>query len=602
MPSLRTVFQRRNTEDQFNTQRTQDYDLPSAAQHGDEKAIGTSAGEPVVVDTETQKPVEELPAGHAQDGVRKVEAMTLTWTKSSLAVAYIFMFLLYFVNAFQSSITGNLTAYVLSGFEAHSLIPVISIVSNVMCAAAYLPVAKLLNVWGRPQGFLIMASLSTLGLILMATTKDVQTYCAAQVFYSVGFTGMIFSIDVITADTSSLKDRGLAYAFTSSPYIITALAGPAAAEGFYEKISWRWAFGCFAIILPFVAAPLFGTLLFNQQKAKKKGLLIKEPSGRTILQSIWHYILEFDALGVLLLASGLVLFLLPFSLASSTSASWRSASILTMLILGSVLLAAFALAERLVPKPFLPFHLLASRTVMGACLLDATYQIAYYCWASYFSSYLQVVHGLSITQAGWVSGVFDIIAGLWLLFVGYLIRRSLRYKWLLLCAVPLYTLGVGLMIYFRMPHTNVGYIVLCQVLIAFAGSTMILGQQVAITCTAEHDQVSACLALLGLFGYVGGAVGNSVSAAIWTHTLPRYLQSNLPEQVRGDWEAIYGDLELQLSYEMGDPVREVIIQGYGKAQRRMLIAGTGVMALAFVWVALMKNVKLSRQQTKGIVF
>jgi MFS family permease len=96
---------------------------------------------------------------------------------------------------------------------------------------------------------------------------------------------MIFSIDVITADTSSLRDRGLAYAFTSSPYIITALAGPAAAEGFYEKISWRWAFGCFAIILPFVAAPLFGILLFNQQKAKKKGLLIKEQSGRTVIQS-----------------------------------------------------------------------------------------------------------------------------------------------------------------------------------------------------------------------------------------------------------------------------------------------------------------------------
>jgi MFS family permease len=104
---------------------------------------------------------------------------TLTYQRIMLTVL-LSMFLLYFVNAFQSSITGNLTAYVLSGFDAHSLIPLISIVSNVMCAAAYLPVAKLLNVWGRPQGFLIMASLSTLGLILMATTKDVQTYCAAQ--------------------------------------------------------------------------------------------------------------------------------------------------------------------------------------------------------------------------------------------------------------------------------------------------------------------------------------------------------------------------------------------------------------------------------------
>jgi hypothetical protein len=89
MPSLRTVFQRRTTENHFNTRRNEDYDLQSTAQRGDEKAIGAPVGEPVDVDTENQKPTEELPAGNAQDGVRKVEAMTLTWTRSSLAVAYL---------------------------------------------------------------------------------------------------------------------------------------------------------------------------------------------------------------------------------------------------------------------------------------------------------------------------------------------------------------------------------------------------------------------------------------------------------------------------------------------------------------------------------
>ena len=139
-----------------------------------------------------------------------------------------------------------------------------------------------------------MAAMSTLGLVLMAVTNNVQDFCAAQVFYSIGFAGMIFSVDVMTADSSSLRNRGLAFAFTSSPYIITALAGPKAAEGFYENISWRWAFGCFAIILPVVALPLFFLLLNNTRKAKKNGLLVERNSGRTVLQSIWHYIVEFD--------------------------------------------------------------------------------------------------------------------------------------------------------------------------------------------------------------------------------------------------------------------------------------------------------------------
>lgn len=113
-------------------------------------------------------------------------------------------------------------------------------------------------------------------------------------FYTIGFTGMTFCIDVITADTSSLRDRGLAYAFTSSPYIITAYAGPSAAARFYEN-NWRWGYGAFAIILPVFAAPMVGILMYARSQAKKQGLLPpKESSGRTIPQSIWYYIIQFD--------------------------------------------------------------------------------------------------------------------------------------------------------------------------------------------------------------------------------------------------------------------------------------------------------------------
>ena len=91
------------------------------------------------------------------------------------------MWSLYLVNAFQSSITGNLTAYVLSDFDSHSLIPVIYIVSSTMSAAMYLPVAKALDIFGRSETFMTMTLMATLGLVLMATTQNVQTFCAAQV-------------------------------------------------------------------------------------------------------------------------------------------------------------------------------------------------------------------------------------------------------------------------------------------------------------------------------------------------------------------------------------------------------------------------------------
>ncbi len=105
---------------------------------------------------------------------------------------------------------------------------------------------------------------------------------------------MIYSIDVVTADVSKLKNRGLAYAFTSSPYMITAFAGPNVSDAFYYHVSWRWGFGTFAIILPFVAAPLYFILKIHLKKAEARGLLIRESSGRTLTENIWHYIQEFD--------------------------------------------------------------------------------------------------------------------------------------------------------------------------------------------------------------------------------------------------------------------------------------------------------------------
>ncbi|KIW23372.1 uncharacterized protein PV07_11578 [Cladophialophora immunda] len=571
----------------------------------DDKNAATHAHEPISGSNGSDEiQPAEFPAQDAQEGVRRVEAITLAWSRTSLIVTYMCFYLLYFVNAFQFSITANLTPYVTSGFEYHSLIPVIYIVSSVMTGAAYLPIAKMLDIWGRPEAFLFMVSLGTLGLILQAACTNIQTFCAAQVFTSIGFTGMIYSVDVMTADTSKLKNRGLAFAFTSSPYMVTAFAGPSAAEGFYEDINWRWAFGTFAIVTPFVAAPLYLVMQYNLRKAKKQGLLDRPKSGRTLFQSIWFYIIEFDAFGVILLATGLVLFLLPFSLAQSTADDWESGSIIAMLVVGFVLLLGFAVFERyLAPKPFIPYQLLISRTILGALLLDAVYQIAYYCWGSYFSSFLQVVNNLTIAQAGYVSSTFDIISGLWLLFVGFLMRVTGRFKWLLLGAVPLYMLGVGLMIHFRRPHTNIGYIIMCQILIAFAGSTMILCQQVAVMAAAEHGQIAAVLAMLGLFGYMGGAVGNSICGAIWTHSLPGALQRLLPENLKPEWETIYGDLTVQLSYPMGSPAREAIMEAYGIAQRRMLIAGTSVMGLALFFVLMIRNINISKNaQVKGVLF
>lgn len=310
------------------------------------------------------------------------------------------------------------------------------------------------------------------------------------------------------------------------------------------------------------------------------------------------------AVGVFLLATGLVIFLLPFTLADSAPSGWRTGYIIAMLIIGFVLLVLFGLHERFMARqPFIPFKLLTERSVLGALSLSCTYQIAYYCWNSYFTSFLQVVTDLTIAEAGYVSSTFDVVSGVLLLGVGLTISKTGYFKWLLLIAVPLYIFAQGLMIHFRRPETHVGYLVMCQIFIAIGGSIIILCEQIAVLAAADHQHVAVVLACLSMVGWVGGAVGNTISGAIWTNSFPQALARLLPVDAQASLEDIYGSLDVQLSYEVGSPTRTAIQQAYGIAQERMLIAGTTIMVLSLIWVLLIRNYNVAKiQQVKGMVF
>lgn len=268
-----------------------------------------------------------------------------------------------------------------------------------------------------------------------------------------------------------------------------------------------------------------------------------------------------------------------------------------MIVVGFVVLVLFIAYERLrAPKPFIPYHLLTNRTVIGACLLDITYQVSYSCWNSYFTSYLQVVYDTSLTQAGYISAIFDLMDRIWLLGCGFLIEVTGRFKWLLMAALPVYLLGSGLMIYFRQPGHSIGYMCMCQVFLAIGGGTFILIEQVAILIVSEHEEYAAMLALLSTFGNLGGAVGNSISGAIWTNTLPVKLREYLPKDMIDQWSTIYESLDVQLSYPLGSDTRIAIQKAYAVSQRNMMIAGTSIMALSIAWVLMMQNIKVQKNK------
>ena len=542
---------------------------------------------------------------HAQPGVQNIEAVTVAWTTTALIFAYVMIWLTYFVEGMLSGTAAALNPYVTSAFAQHSLTPTVGILSSVIGGVTNLTLAKILDVFGRPQGYLFCMFLATVGLIMMAACNNVEAYAAAQVFYTVGNNGLQYSLSVFVADTSSLRNRGLMQAFASSPNLITCwLAGPIS-SGYLNGPGWRWCFGTFTILIPAITLPLFGLLVYNYYKAKKQGLVPKRESQRTAWQSFLYHCREFDAVGLLSLSAGVALFLLPFNLYTLQAKGWRSPLTICMLVFGILLIITFAVWERFfAPVTFIPYSLLLDRTVFGACILSTTLYISYYCWNSYFSSFLQVVNDLSVTDASYVVQTYTVGSVLCSLAVGLLIHYTGRYKPVCLYfGIPLSILGLGLMINFRRPDGNIGYIVMCQIFISFAAGTIIICDEIAIMAAASHQHIAVVLAVLGMFGNIGGAVGLTIAAAIWQDILPKKLTEYLPASELPNLPTIYEDITVQLSYAVGSPARIAIQRAYGDAQMMMLIAGTAVWALGIVAVVMWRDIRIiGIKQTKGHVF
>ncbi|KAG8527813.1 uncharacterized protein KY384_007967 [Bacidia gigantensis] len=141
-----------------------------------------------------------------------------------------------------------------------------------------------------------------------------------------------------------------------------------------------------------------------------------------------------------------------------------------------------------------------------------------------------------------------------------------------------------------------------QIFIAFAGGTIVITQEIAIMAAAAHKDVAVVLALLSVFTGVGQAVGLSVSGAIWTNTLLKYLELYLPPDAKAQAATIYASLTTQLQYEVGSPERDAIVRAYGVAQRRLCVAATVVPVLMFVWVGMWRDINVKSWSKEKVGF
>ncbi|PVH94564.1 MFS general substrate transporter [Periconia macrospinosa] len=539
-----------------------------------------------------------------EPGVPNVEAVTPTVNRNYIIAAYILLWVVCFVDAIQQGAANALHPYVTSTFFQHSLLAYINVMPGIIGGILRLPLAKVLDIFGRPHGFALSVVFLVTGLSLMAECHSVHGFAAAQSFYWLGYNSLFYTIQVFIADTSALKNRGLLFAYINSPYIITAwLAGPVAKSfisTFDYNRGWRWCFGIFAIVMALFSIPLFCLFLHNYRKAAKAEVATPIRNDRTTFQSIRYYMIEFDALGLFLVSGGLVFLLVPLNLFSFQKTKWASPIMIGFLVCGLVMLSLFVCYERyLAPKTVLPYRLFMDRTVLGAVTLSMVLFVSLTLWDTYFSSFLQVVYGVSIVHATYIANIYTVGSCLFSIPVGIVIRMNGRFKWIALYfGVPVTVLGVVLMIHFRHPGQSIGFVILSQVLIAFAGGACVITEQVAAMSAVKHEYVALVLALEGMSSSIGGGIGSSIATAIWTSVFPARIAAHLPGPHQREVEFLYSSIEFQMKYPKGDELRDAVGLAYGDTMKVLCIASTAVLALGLVAVIMWRDIRVNNSLQK----
>ncbi|KAJ7021655.1 hypothetical protein C8F04DRAFT_1313472 [Mycena alexandri] len=515
-----------------------------------------------------------------QDGVTSMEAFYLVFSKGwKIWMLYGSMALISFLYALSETTTSTYEVFAASSFESHSLIGAIAVVVSITSGIARPFLAKVALNPSRGMALSVAVLVYAVGYIVVASSSTIEAVASGEVIYGIGNTGIDLMTSIILADITSLQWRGFMQGLYSMPFVITAfVAGKISTAISANTLNgWRWGYGMFIILIPISITPAVVVLFWANRKAKKIGALSLASSSyarrkqlggeqpQSLLELGPYYWRLIDAFGLLLLGAGFALILLPFTLYTKVHNAWKNPSLIAMFVVGGVLLITFVIWEiKGASHPIMPRRVM-NRTFLCSILINFMTFLSSTVTLTYFSSYVYVVKDWSLTNYTYFNNIMTVGLSVFAVLAGLIQRVTHRYKYLQLsglcirlmygvhCSVAFanflfYLLsGQGLTLLAAHGNKSDAVLVMSQILTSLGAAFSIIGSGVALQASVPHQD------------YLGSAMGNAISAAIWTVKLPQNLDKYLGDTLNSTEIAeIYGSI---IVARLAEP-RDLVIKAY----------------------------------------
>ncbi|KAI9300231.1 hypothetical protein BJ944DRAFT_140305, partial [Cunninghamella echinulata] len=270
---------------------------------------------------------------------------------------------------------------------------------------------------------------------------------------------------------------------------------------------------------------------------------------------------------------------------------WAHADVISMLVIGFLCIPAFVIWEMKFAKyPCLPFHLLNNRVILACIFMCILSNACWYLQGDYLYTLLVVSFDEPTASATRIMAVYMFTTMVCGVIVGFIIRYTRRLKWSVVLGTMIFMLGLGLMIKFRTSLDNgrIG-VIAAQVAIGIGNGFYHFSVLAIMQTETKHEHVAIITAVYLTMLHVGSAVGNAISGAIWSNTLPNKLIESfnavsLSNATALSREAYKAPLTFIKLFPMGTPERMAVINAYEITQKTLTITGC-CMAIPLVLAA-----------------
>ncbi|KAF2643833.1 siderochrome-iron transporter-like protein Sit1 [Massarina eburnea CBS 473.64] len=551
--------------------------------------------------SEEQHHDENSLIGKKSPGVARIEALSAHISTGNRIAIFLGVFLIAYAYGLDGTLRYAYQPTATSSFANHSLLSTINVVRAVVAAASQPTAAKIADVFGRVELVIISIFFYIIGSIVEATCNNVQGFAAGAFLYQIGYTCIILLVEVIVADTTSLRSRLFFSYIPATPFIINTWVSGEISEAVLVNTTWRWGVGMWCIIYPVCALPLIISLLWVGRKAKKSGSL---DAYRTPLQIYgWKKLTmalfwQLDVIGIILLIAVLGLILAPLTLAGGESSKWSRGDIIAPLVIGIVCIPVFAWWEKKAPHPLVPFHLLKDRAVWGALGIATFLNFAWGCQNDFLYSVLIVGFDESVKSATRITSLYSFASVITGVLLGLVVYRVRRLKPFILFGTCLFMVAFGLLIHFRggTGQSSHDGLIGAQVLLGIAGGFFPYPAQASIQAATKHEHVAVITGIYLACYNIGSAFGNAVSGAIWTQLVPGKLNARISDPtLAAEWYAT--PLTLVATYPPGTPERDAAIEVYRYVQRLLCITGICLSAVLIFFACVIRNPRLGDEQS-----